>query len=44
MDWENYQGKVPMPILPPGHLESQPLNYQHLRAGFQMQNVPPEYR
>lgn len=31
-----------MPVLPPGHLESQPLNYQHLRAGFQMQNVPPE--
>ena len=40
--WQPYQGKVPMPLLPPGHLESQPLNYQHLRAGFQMQNVPPE--
>jgi choline-sulfatase len=40
--WEPYKGKVPMPLLPPGHLESQPLNYQHLRAGFQIQHVPPE--
>ena len=40
--WDSYKGKVPMPLLPPGHLQSQALNYQHLRAGFQMQNVPPE--
>ena len=40
--WESYQGKVPLPLVPPGHLKSQPLNYQHLRAGFQMQNVPAE--
>jgi choline-sulfatase len=40
--WEPYKGKVPMPLLPPGHLESLPLNYQHLRAGFRIQDVPPE--
>jgi choline-sulfatase len=40
--WEPYKGRVPMPILPPGHLESLPLNYQHLRAGFQIEHVPPE--
>ncbi|MCX7045585.1 MAG: sulfatase-like hydrolase/transferase [Candidatus Sumerlaeota bacterium] len=40
--WERYKGKVPMPEIPAGHLESQPLNYQHLRAGFSMANVPPQ--
>jgi choline-sulfatase len=40
--WEPYKGKIPMPLLPPGHLESQSLNYQHLRAGFQIQHVPSE--
>jgi choline-sulfatase len=40
--WDNYKGKVPMPVLPPGHLESQPLNYQHLRVGFHLEHVPPE--
>ena len=33
--WEHYKGKVPMPVIPPGYLDSLPLNYQHLRAGFQ---------
>ena len=32
--WEAYRGRVPMPVIPPGHLESLPLNYKHLRAGF----------
>jgi len=40
--WEPYKGKIPMPTLPPGHLESQPLNYQHLRVGFHLEHVPPE--
>ncbi|MHC4443807.1 MAG: sulfatase-like hydrolase/transferase [Planctomycetota bacterium] len=38
--WEPYKGKVPMPLIPPGHLESLPLNYKHLRVGFHMTNVP----
>jgi choline-sulfatase len=40
--WEPYLGKIAPPLVPPGHLESQPLNYQHLRVGFQMEHVPPE--
>ena len=40
--WENYKEKVPMPELPPGHLDSLPLNYKHLRVGFSVVNVPPE--
>jgi len=31
-----------MPVIPPGHLESQPLNYKHLRIGFHVENGPPE--
>lgn len=37
-----YQGKVPMPKIPEGHLESQPLNYKHLRIGFNIEEVPAE--
>jgi choline-sulfatase len=40
--WEHYQDKVPMPEIPPGFLETLPLNYQHLRIGFHVENVPPE--
>ena len=40
--WEPYKGKVPMPVLPPGHLDSLPLNYQHLRVGFNVVNTDPE--
>jgi len=36
-----YQNKIPMPVIPPGHLASQPLNYQHLRIAFNMEDVPP---
>jgi len=40
--WEPYKGKVPMPIVPEGHLESLPLNYKHLRIAFNNEDVPPE--
>jgi choline-sulfatase len=39
--WEPYKGKIPMPELPPGHVESQPLNYQHLRRGFGVVETDP---
>jgi choline-sulfatase len=31
-----------MPEIPPGHLDALPLNYRHLRAGFQLEAVPPQ--
>ena len=40
--WEPYKGKVPMPVIPEGHLESQPRNYQHLRIAFNVEDAPPE--
>ena len=40
--YEPYRGKVPMPHIPPGHLDKLPLNYKHLRAGFQLVDVPEE--
>ena len=40
--WAPYKGKVPVPELPPGHLEALPLNYKHLRAGFNLVGVNPE--
>lgn len=36
---EAYKGRVPMPNVPPGYLETLPLNYRHLRAGFKMTDV-----
>ena len=39
--WEPYEGRVPMPELPPGHVESQPLNYHHLRRGFGIVETDP---
>ena len=39
---EPYRGKVPMPNLPPGHLDGLPLNYKHLRAGFGLVAVPEQ--
>ena len=39
---EPYRGKVPMPNIPPGFLDGMPLNYKHLRAGFQMTDVPDD--
>ncbi len=40
--WDPYRGKVPMPVLPKGHLQSLPLNYKHLRVGFDLINVDAE--
>ncbi|MBM4033848.1 MAG: choline-sulfatase [Planctomycetes bacterium] len=40
--WEPYKGKVPMPVLPPGHVDAQPLNYHHLRRGFGVAETDPE--
>ena len=40
--WKQYQGKIPMPVIPQGHLESQPRNYKHLRIGFDVEDVPGE--
>ncbi|MBI4580004.1 MAG: sulfatase-like hydrolase/transferase [Planctomycetes bacterium] len=39
--WDNYKDKVPMPVIPPGHLDSLPLNYRHLRVGFDVTDVDP---
>ena len=40
--WAPYVDQVPLPVIPEGHLESQPLNYQHLRIGFNVEDVPDE--
>jgi len=40
--WQHYRGRIPMPLIPPGHLEHLPRNYQHLRVGFHNENVPAE--
>ena len=39
--WEPYKGKVPMPVIPDGLLESLPRNYKHLRIGFDLTAVDP---
>ncbi len=40
--WRRYEGRIPMPPLPEGHLASLPRNYQHLRVGFHLTDVPDE--
>jgi len=40
--WRQYRDKIPMPKIPRGHLESLPLNYKHLRIGFNIEDVPDE--
>jgi len=40
--WQPYEGKVPMPVIPAGHLESQVLNWQHLRIGFNVEDAPDD--
>ena len=40
--WDAYKDKVPMPVIPPGYLESLPRNYKHLRVGFHVEHVPAE--
>ena len=38
--WQNFEGRVPMPVIPQSHLESLPLNYKHLRINSQVDNLP----
>ena len=40
--WDPYIDRVPMPVLPPGHLDGLPLNYRHLRTGFNNEDVPDD--
>ena len=40
--WDRYKGKVPMPVIPAGYLESLPRNYQHLRLGFNVEDAPAD--
>lgn len=40
--YRRYKDKVPMPVIPEGMVESQPLNYQHLRRGFGMVEQPTD--
>jgi choline-sulfatase len=40
--WEPYKDKVPMPVIPPAHLKSMPLNYRHLRVAFNVEDVPDD--
>ncbi len=40
--WEHYKGKVPMPVIPPGHLESQVRNYRHHRIAFNVEDAPAD--
>jgi choline-sulfatase len=40
--WQQYKGKVPMPRIPEGHLESLPRNYKHLRIAFNVEDAPPD--
>ncbi|NOZ57712.1 MAG: sulfatase-like hydrolase/transferase [Calditrichaeota bacterium] len=40
--WEHFAGQIPLPVIPPGHLESQPLNYKHLRIAFNVEDAPVE--
>jgi choline-sulfatase len=40
--WDAYKGKVPMPVIPEGFLETLPRNYKHLRIGFNIEDVPDD--
>lgn len=40
--WAPYRGRVPMPVIPEGHLEALPLNYKHLRIAFNVEDVPDD--
>jgi choline-sulfatase len=42
MYWQRYRDRVAMPNLPPGHVASQPLNYDHLRRGFGVVDTDPQ--
>jgi len=40
--WQQYKCKVPLPVIPPGHLTEQPMNYKHLRIGFNLEDAPED--
>lgn len=40
--YEHYKGKVPMPNIPAGHLDSLPTNYKQLRYGFGTTEATPK--
>lgn len=40
--WEPFRGRVPLPRIPAGYLETLPRNYKHLRAAFSLVGVPEE--
>lgn len=40
--WDRYRGKIDMPVIPAGFLESLPLNYKVQRAGFEEIGVPDD--
>lgn len=40
--WDAYKGRVPLPSIPEGYLDSLPLNYKHLRIGFNYEDVPED--
>jgi len=40
--WDPYKGKVPMPVIPPGFLDSMSLNYKVQRASFGEIGVPDD--
>jgi choline-sulfatase len=40
--WQRYKGKVPLPAVPAGFLDSQSLNYKVQRADFEENGVPEE--
>lgn len=37
-----FKGKIGLPEIPEGYLERLPLNYKHLRIGFNMEDVPED--
>ena len=41
-EFDIYKDKVPMPVIPDGHLENLPMNCKVLRRAFRVENVPDE--
>ncbi|MFD0893998.1 sulfatase-like hydrolase/transferase [Luteolibacter ambystomatis] len=39
---DHFKGKVPLPVIPPGYLDSLPLNYKHLRNDRKFERVPDD--
>ncbi len=38
----HFQDRIPRPEIPPGYLDTLPLNYKHLRNDRKLERVPPE--